>query len=88
MNDIIFLLSEVQTFFVPVPNAKASLDVYCTSQHELTNMQDSSYQELAGFLDAVERHGTGVLSSIDGAQRQTASEEARLLKAALLRLRQ
>ena len=66
----------------------ASLDVYCTSQHELTDMQDSSYQELAGFLDAVERHGTGVLSSIDGAQRQTASEEARLLKAALLRLRQ
>ena len=52
------------------------------------DMQDSSYQELANFLDAVERDGTAVLSSVEGAQQQTASEEARLLKKALLRLRQ
>lgn len=58
------------------------------SQHELTPVQDSSYQELATFLDAVESHGTGVLSSIEGGKQQTASEEARLFKKASLRLRQ
>ena len=56
--------------------------------HELMAVQDSSYEELANFLDAVERHGTGILSSVEGAVQQTASEEARLLKKALLRLRQ
>lgn len=52
---------------------------------QLMHMQDSSYQELATFLDAVESHGSGV--SCSGKQ-QTASEEARLLKKALMRLRQ
>lgn len=54
----------------------------------LVVMQDSSYEELASFLDAVERHGTGVQSSVVGDQTQTAAEEARLLKKTLLRLRQ
>lgn len=52
------------------------------------HMQDSSYQELATFLDAVVSHGTGVLSSVEGGKQQTASDEARLLNSALLRLRQ
>lgn len=56
-----------------------------TFYNDVMDVQDSSYQELANFLDAVERHGTVISSS---AQQQTASEEARLLKKALLRLRQ
>ena len=54
-------------------------------------MQDTSYEELASFLDAVERHGSEIRSSVGAGNQQhvqTVSEEARLLKKTLLRLRQ
>ncbi|DBA87125.1 TPA: hypothetical protein ACH3X2_005245 [Trebouxia sp. C0005] len=59
------------------------------AKHMIT-LKDASYDELSNFLDAVERHGTEIHSSVAAGQQayvQTVSEEARLLKKALLRLR-
>lgn len=54
-------------------------------------MQDKLYDDLAKFLDAVERHGTEIHSSVAASNlqhAQTVSDEARVFKKALLRLRE
>ncbi|DBA75288.1 TPA: hypothetical protein ACH3X1_010570 [Trebouxia sp. C0004] len=59
------------------------------AKHMIT-LKDASYDELSNFLEAIERHGTEIHSSVAAGQQayvQTVSEEARLLKKALLRLR-